>query len=76
MKIEFGLNHVMRLLNNRHQPMPDIPLPQVFNPEKNNIKNHQATSLSNMFDPIANPLWTPLAAQGNRSQTRNTTMQM
>lgn len=42
--------------------MTDIPLPQVFNPEKMNIKNQQATSLANLFDPISNPLFAPPAS--------------
>lgn len=57
--------------------MTDVPLPQVFNPEKMNIKNHQATSLSNMFDPISNPLFAPSASpNGHQKTTRNTTMQI
>jgi hypothetical protein len=44
--------------------MTDVPLAQVFNPEKIHLKNNQATSLSNLFDPIASPLFNPLTAQG------------
>jgi hypothetical protein len=44
--------------------MTDVPLAQVFNPEKMNLKNPQATSLSNLFDPIASPLFNPSTSQG------------
>ena len=42
--------------------MNEIHLPLVFNPENDILKNQQATSIANLFDPIVNPLTAPDSA--------------